>query len=66
VGQAGCDRVCEPGVSAAWQDEDEYISPIDDVDEVIFFVEVFLGWQVRCKRFGEEARTGNVSRGDIC
>lgn len=48
------------------QEEDEYISPIDDVDEVIFFVEVFLGWQVRCsKRFGAEARTGDVSRGDI-
>jgi len=22
-----------------------YISPVDDVDEVLFFVEVFMGWQ---------------------
>ena len=38
------------------QDEDEYISPIDDVDEVIFFVETFQLWQVRIKRSGQGLR----------
>ena len=27
------------------EDEEDYISPIDDVDEVLFFVEVFMSWQ---------------------
>lgn len=33
------------GDSMDGEDEDEYISPVDDVDEVLFFVEVFMGWQ---------------------